>query len=117
MRIGNFVYKKKIKEALPQVQRGKTLSSALSGFNQSSRKPLFPLIVIKMINIGERTGRLDESLVYLSEYFEKEVSNSTKNLTTTLEPILLLGVGLLVGFVAVSVISPIYQVTGQFRTS
>lgn len=111
----NRVYKKKIKLAIPQIQKGKTLSSILTSFKQSRRNPLFPLLVIKMISVGERSGRLDESLVYLAEYYKKEVDNATKNLTTILEPVLLIGVGLMVGFIAVSVIAPIYQITGQFR--
>lgn len=113
--LSNHVYKSKLNKALPQVQKGKRLSDVLAAFKQSKRKPLFPLLVTKMIGVGERSGRLDESLTYLADYFEKEVDNTTKNLTTTIEPILLLIVGLLVGFVAVSVISPIYQVTGQFN--
>lgn len=112
---GNRVYKKKIEQILPQIQKGKTLSSILSGFKQSKRHPLFPLLVIKMISVGERSGRLDESFGYLSSYFAKEVDHATKNLTTVIEPILLISVGLAVGFIAISVISPIYQITGQFR--
>jgi type IV pilus assembly protein PilC len=68
-----------------------------------------------MIGVGERSGRLDESLNYLAEYYGREVDNTTKNLTTVLEPVLLIFVGLIVAFVALSVITPIYQVTGQFR--
>jgi len=111
----NFVYKKRLEKSLPQIQKGKRFSDILASFRQSKRAPLFPLLVTKMINIGERSGRLEESLSYLASYFQKEVDNTTKNLTIILEPILLIIVGLVVGFVAVSVISPIYQVTGQFR--
>jgi len=111
----NVIYKRKLKKALPQIQKGKRLTDILASFKQSKRKPLFPLLSIKMIGVGERSGQLDESLTYLADYFEKEVDNTTKNLTTVLEPILLIIVGLMVGFVAISVISPIYQVTGQFR--
>ena len=111
----NFIYQRKLKKTLPQVQKGKRLADVLAGFKQSKRRPLFPLLVIKMIGVGERSGRLDESLAYLAGYFEKEVDNTTKNLTTVLEPILLIFVGLMVAFIAISVISPIYQVTGQFR--
>lgn len=110
----NEVYKKKLKYLLPQVQKGKRISDSLSEIKQSKRKPLFSLLVIKMINVGETSGKLDESMEYLASYFEKEVDNTTKNLTTILEPILLLTVGLIVGFIAISVISPIYQVTGRF---
>ena len=111
----NMVYKKKLKYSLPQIQKGKRFSDILTSFKQSRRKPLFPLIMTKMIAVGERSGRLEESFNYLAEYFEKEVDNTTKNLTTILEPILLVFVGLIVGFIAISVISPIYQVTGKFR--
>jgi type II secretory pathway component PulF len=68
-----------------------------------------------MVGVGEQSGRLDESLAYLAEYFEREVDQTTKNLTTVLEPILLVAVGLIVGFIAISVISPIYQVTAKFN--
>lgn len=111
----NVVYQKKLKKILPQIQKGKNLADILASFKQSKRNPLFPLLVIKMIGVGERSGRLDESLTYLANYFEKEVDSTSKNLTTILEPILLVIVGLIIGFVAISVISPIYQVTGRFN--
>jgi type IV pilus assembly protein PilC len=111
----NVIYQNRLKRVLPQVQKGNKFSDAIAGFKQSKRKPLFPLLTIKMIGVGERSGRMDESFGYLSEYFGKEVDNSTKNLTTVLEPLLLIFVGLVVGFIAISVISPIYQITGQFR--
>ncbi|MBI3290826.1 type II secretion system F family protein [Candidatus Falkowbacteria bacterium] len=111
----NVVYRKKLKIILPKIQKGKNIADVLTSFKQSKRNPLFPLIVIKMIGVGERSGNLAESLKYLADYFQKEVDHSTKNLTTVLEPILLLTVGLIVGFVAISVIAPIYQVTGQFQ--
>lgn len=111
----NEVYKKKLKLILPQIQKGKNLSDALSSFKQSKRKPLFSLLMIKMLGVGEKSGKLDESLLYLSEYYDKEVDNTTKSLTTVLEPFLLLFVGLIVGFIAISVISPIYEVTGKFN--
>lgn len=111
----NVVYQKRLKEVFPQIQKGKRLADALADLNQSRRKPLFPLLAIKMISVGERSGRLSESFEYLAEYFEKEVNNMTKNLTTILEPVLLIVVGLIVGFVAISVISPIYQITGQLK--
>jgi len=113
--IRNGVYQQRLQAVLPQIQRGKKLSDSLASFSHSKKNQLFPLLMIKMIGVGERSGRLDESLSYLADYFEKEVDNTTKNLTTILEPILLMVVGLMVGFVAISVISPLYQVTAQFR--
>jgi len=111
----NVIYQKRLKMALPEIEKGKKLSDSLVALQHRSSKTLFPLLAIKMIGVGEKSGRLDESLSYLSSYFEKEVSQTTKNLTTILEPLLLITVGLVVGFIAISVISPIYQLTGQFR--
>lgn len=111
----NVIYQRRLQQSLLQIQKGKRFSDILAGFKESKRLPLFPLLTIKMISIGERSGRLSESLSYLAEYFEKEVDNLTKNLAIVLEPILLIFVGLIIGFVAVSVITPIYQVTGKFR--
>jgi type II secretory pathway component PulF len=65
----------------------------------------------QMVSIGETTGNLAETLVYLSEMFEGEVDEATKNLSGSLEPVLMIFMGLLVGFVAVSVITPIYEIT------
>lgn len=114
--LNNIVYQKKINQALEEVKTGKQFSDVLAGLKQSKRKPIFPLLTIKMISVGEKTGKLDESFIYLAAYFEKEVDNRTKNLTTTLEPLLLVFVGLIVGFVAISVIAPIYQITGRFQS-
>lgn len=110
----NLVYREKLQASLPQIQKGKRFSDILASVKQSKRKPLFPLLMIKMIEVGERSGKLDESLTYVAEYFSKEVDHTTKNLSTVLEPLLLIFVGLMVGFIALSVISPIYQVTGKF---
>jgi len=65
--------------------------------------------------VGERTGSLEESLLYLAEFHEKEVDSILKNLSGILEPILLILVGVFVAFVAIAIITPIYQFTGQLR--
>ena len=110
----NEVYKRYLKIILPDIEKGKSFSDILTGFKQSKKNPAFPLLAIKMISVGEKTGKLDESFGYLASFYEKEVDASTENFTTIIEPALLIFVGLIVGFVAISVISPIYQVTGQF---
>lgn len=80
---------------------------------ESSNLTVFPSIFSKMVAVGERTGKLDEMLSYLADYYEEEIENLSKNLTTVLEPILLVIVGLLVGFMAIAIIGPIYQITGN----
>ena len=70
-------------------------------------------MVKKMVAIGEKTGNLSEMLAYLAAFYEEEVDNISKNLTTILEPVLLVSIGLIVGFLAIAIISPIYQLTGS----
>lgn len=89
--------------------KGKHLSDTIESANLS----FFPGIFTKMLAVGERTGKLDEMFTYLAGYYDEEIETTSKNLTTLLEPILLVIVGLLVGFMAVAIISPIYQITGS----
>ncbi|RJR31594.1 type II secretion system F family protein [Candidatus Parcubacteria bacterium] len=111
--VKNEVYKNRLSSSVKYVQGGGTFSSALMKFKGSKRKPIFPLLAIKMIGVGEQSGQLEQSFSYLAKYYDEEVNDATKNLTVTLEPLLLLFVGLIVGFVAISVITPIYQLTGK----
>ena len=75
----------------------------------------FSPIAVKMIGVGEKTGKLDEAFLYLGDFFEEEVDNIAKNLSVVLEPIILLVIGLIVGFVALAIISPIYNLTGSIK--
>jgi len=68
-----------------------------------------------MIDVGERTGSLYNSLLYISEFYEEEVDNMTKDMATTLEPILLLIIAFVVAFVAIAIISPMYQVLNVIK--
>ena len=65
----------------------------------------------QMIEVGENTGNLSQTLLYLNNFYETEVDEITKNLSTTLEPILLIIMGVIVGFVAIAIITPIYSIT------
>ena len=64
-----------------------------------------------MVAVGEKSGTLSKTLTYLSEMYENEVEEFTKNLSTLIEPALMIFMGLLVGFVAISIITPIYGIT------
>ena len=67
-----------------------------------------------MIRVGEETGKLDEVLIRLSGYFEGESERAIANLTTALEPIILVILGVGVGVLVLSIILPIYNLTAQF---
>ncbi|MBI4084639.1 MAG: type II secretion system F family protein [Candidatus Levybacteria bacterium] len=107
----NVVFKGYMKRMLEELIKGKSLSIELSTNNY----PLIPLIATKMIAVGEKTGKLNETLLYLGQFFEDEVDDATKNLSTLLEPVLLLVIGVVVAFVAFAVISPIYELTGSIK--
>jgi type II secretory pathway component PulF len=96
-------YKKAITAVAKQVEKGVTIGDAMS-FN-----PLFPPILVEMVKIGEQTGKLDESLTKVSEYFEREVANTVKALTTALEPFIMIVLAVGVGFLILSIITPIYS--------
>jgi type IV pilus assembly protein PilC len=75
----------------------------------------YPPLVSKMVSVGEKTGKLDETLLYLGNFYEDEVDDLSKNLSTVIEPILLIIIGIGVAFLAVAIISPIYELTGSIR--
>lgn len=72
---------------------------------------LFPPTFSQMAAVGENTGKLDETLVFLADFYESEMDNSTKSMSNVLEPAMLLAMGGIVMFVAISIITPIYSVT------
>ena len=86
--------------------RGEKIALHLGKFTS-----LFPDLMVQMIGIGESTGRLSETLIYMADLYEDEVDEIVKNLSSVLEPILMVIMGVIVGFVAISIITPIYQVT------
>ncbi len=76
---------------------------------------LFPPLVAKMIAAGERSGKLEETFFYLSDFFDAEVDRSVKNFTILLEPFLLIVIGAIVAFLAVAILAPIYSLSGSIH--
>lgn len=104
----NSTYKEGIDFAIERVERGSPLYQPLSV------NPAFPPIIGQMLRVGEETGKMDEVLQRLSVYFENESEHLIRNLTTALEPIILVILGLGVGILVLSIILPIYNLTAQF---
>ncbi len=98
----------KVKEDLV---KGKNISDSLERHNFHE----FPTMTVKMIKVGEKTGNLEDVLLYLSEFYEEEIDNITKNLSNVLEPIMLAAIGLAVAFLALAIIGPIYEITGNIN--
>ncbi|MEK7481988.1 MAG: type II secretion system F family protein [Patescibacteria group bacterium] len=102
----NLVYQRELKVVAERIKSGETISQYLL-----EKKKFFPPIFAQMVEVGENTGRLDENFIYLADFYEAEVDEVFKNLSGILEPIMLLVMGGLVGFIAISIISPIYEIT------
>ena len=97
-------------EIADKIQKGQTIAEYLAPLPR-----LFPGMFSQMVAVGENTGNLSETLLYLSEFYESELGDLTKNLSNVLEPFLMVFMGIIVGFVAVSIISPIYEVTSTLQ--
>ncbi len=105
--VGNYYYYKALSHIEERVAKGTKLADNLKAYPN-----LFPRMVSRMIMVGEESGNLEDTLAYLANFYEVEVDNSTKSLATAVEPILLIFIGLVVGFLALSIITPIYNITG-----
>jgi len=106
---GNRVYKNSIVDISKRVEKGITIGDAMSTYSY------FPPILVQMVRIGEQTGKLDESLLKVSEYFERDLETKVKGLTTALEPFIMIVLGVGVAFLIVSVITPIYNLTSSIQ--
>ncbi len=105
----NYLIQEYIIYLLGATEKGKSLGEEF----ESHHFRHFPPLMTKMISIGEKTGNLSDTLLYLSDFFEEEVNDAMRNISTLLEPIMLLVIGGLVAFIAIAIISPLYQLTGS----
>lgn len=102
----------KIKEGVALAAKGVEKGAALS--EPLKANPIFPVMLSQMVAIGEETGKLDEVLDKVSNFFEQEASDSTKNLSTAMEPLIMVFLGVGVAFLIISIILPIYKLTTSF---
>jgi type IV pilus assembly protein PilC len=100
---GNVLFKTAILDIAKMVEKGVGIGDSMSSYT------LFPPMLIQLVKIGEQTGKIDEGLLRASEYFEREVDQSVKTLTTAMEPIIMIVLGAGVAFLVFSVITPIYS--------
>lgn len=102
--LSNYHYSNALITSAEKVSKGSSIALSLA------KSDVIPNIVIKMIATGEDTGSLDKILKDLSEFYENEVNEMTANLTSLIEPVLLLVVGVMVAFLAIAVYFPIYNI-------
>ena len=104
----NSVYLEAFLKIAERVQKGFSIASS---FEETG---VFPIIVNQMVATGEATGKLDDVLLRVSDYFVGEAEQSVKSLTSAIEPIIMILLGLGVGFLVIAVLMPIYNLTSQF---
>jgi type IV pilus assembly protein PilC len=104
----NELYYEAYMKISERIQKGFDISSSFEGTE------IFPIIVTQMVATGEATGRLDEVLQRVSNFFKLEAEQSVKTLTSAIEPLIMIVLGVGVGFLVIAIIMPIYNLTSQF---
>lgn len=100
----NVYFKTALSEAAEKVRKGAKLGEAFKPYQH-----LYPHLVLQMIEIGEETGETSTILAKLADFYEEEVTTATKNLSAIIEPVLMLLIGGVVGFFAISMVQPMYS--------
>ncbi len=101
--VGNVVMEKAIKTAAGDIERGESISAALS------KHPIFPSMIIRMITAGEQTGKIDNMLERISDFLDEEIETTLAGLTALIEPILIVFLGVVVGGMVICMFLPIFK--------
>ncbi|MFQ3587070.1 MAG: type II secretion system F family protein [Fimbriimonadaceae bacterium] len=107
--LGNMVLSQAVDETRLSIREGNKLSQPLT------TSGLFPNMVTTMIDIGEESGRLSEMLVKIGDFYDNEVEATVKGLTSMIEPMLIIFMGVIVGFIAISVMTPIFKLVNSVK--
>lgn len=107
--LNNAVLVSAIDETRASIREGNKLSTPLA------TSGLFPTMVTHMIDVGEESGRLSDMLVKVGDFYDSEVEATVKGLTSLIEPLLIIFLGVVVGFIAISVMTPIFQIVNQVK--
>ena len=108
--VQNVYYREILSKVKVAVEKGAPFSQVFV-----ANSNLYPVMMSEMVEVGEETGKMSDMLLQIAEYYEEEVENKTKNLSTIIEPILMLFIGSAVGFFAISMISPLYSILGSIN--
>ena len=106
--VANTVYRLAINSIIEGVKKGSSFSISLT------KEGVFPPLLSNMVSVGEETGKMDEVLLKVSSYFEDEAEHTIKGLTTALEPLIMIVLGVGVGFLVIAIVMPIYNLANEF---
>ena len=106
---GNVAVEKAMDGVTASVKRGGTIAAPLA------QAPIFPTMVTHMVGVGEETGALDAMLDRIAEFYEEQVEASIKALTSILEPIMIIVIGGIVGFIVISMYMPLFTVYNSIK--
>lgn len=106
--VNNVIFQKIIYDTLEAVNEGKSVASVMQN------KKEIPKMVPHMLSIGERTGKIDSVLDKIVDFYDREASNMLNNLSTIIEPVIIVVMGVGVGIMVAAVIMPMYNLAGQF---
>jgi type IV pilus assembly protein PilC len=109
--VGNVIMEKAIKDAALDIERGQSISSALS------KHPVFPSMVIRMITAGEQTGKIDNMLERVSDFLDEEIETVLSGLTAMIEPILIVFLGVIIGTMVICMFLPIFKLSDMVTNS
>ncbi|MBI5766034.1 type II secretion system F family protein [Candidatus Falkowbacteria bacterium] len=105
--VGNVIYRNIIDQAIKEVDEGNSVSESLAVHKE------IPIMVSQMISVGEETGKLDEVLERLTDFYSREINNSVNNLSILIEPIIMVILGIAVGFFVAAIIMPMWQLSSS----
>ena len=103
--VGNVVMEKAIRESATDIERGESISAALS------KHPVFPNMIIRMITAGEQTGKIDNMLERISDFLDEEIETTLSGLTSLIEPILIVVLGVVIGGMVICMFLPIFKMS------
>lgn len=106
----NLYYKRTLGEIIDRVSKGVSLVAIMKDY-----PALYPVNTISILAVGENSGTLEESFFKISDFWTRDIMDRTKSLPTILEPVLLVVIALSVAFIALSIIMPIYKITGNIK--
>lgn len=107
----NLYYKKVLREIIDRINKGVSLVGTMKEYPE-----LYPVNSMSVLLVGENSGTLEESFFKISDYWTKDILDKTKMLPTIIEPVLLVIIAAAVGLIAMSIILPIYKLTGNMGT-